>query len=539
MTQSNRIYYHELSLDHANIIKHDLYLFNSMVHDAYDKLYKMKFCDLHIDNLQQYLKTKYGTNDYFPLSAVSQAKGILSSNIEVHQHHVKDINKRIKHVDHKIKETEKKLKQYLDMKESMIELDKTRIKGIQCRSKFKNFKGSSVVWHKETPYEFIYKGKLYSLYLFEVQIVDVEIKHLKHSIKMLAYGKLRLQEKLASLHNRMPSACFGSRKLMKAQYTKEEYINDHETWKKEFDTKRNHTMNITGRRQGKYCNNLFKYHVDEDLLYYYSTSGEVIKLPIRFHLHSELLKEKIALPHNTPGKAVYYSLEDHGEYCIIKAVMELPVDIKEFCFFKNNGVIGLDINVDHLALSETDQHGNLVGTWKIPMRLKHKTQNQRKHMIRNAVKEVFTHCEEAYKPLIIEHLDFKEKKEQLKYGNKRRNQMISEFAYAHITEAIYARSYKTKVGVKEVNPAYTSQIGRIKYMQKKGISIHTTAAYLIARRGQGFKERVPNIYKFFIQEEKHHWSKWSTISKRFSKIKNKDMLYNPVMKLIELEGIRA
>lgn len=101
MSQSNRIYYHKLSLDHAVLIKHDLCLYNSIVHDVYDKLYRMKFCDFHIDNLHQYLKGKYGMNAYFSVSAVSQAKGILSSNIEVHQQRLKDISKRIKNVDRK------------------------------------------------------------------------------------------------------------------------------------------------------------------------------------------------------------------------------------------------------------------------------------------------------------------------------------------------------------------------------------------------------------------------------------------------------
>ena len=42
--------------------------------------------------------------------------------------------------------------------------------------------------------------------------------------------------------------------------------------------------------------------------------------------------------------------------------------------------------------------------------------------------------------------------------------------------------------------AYTSQIGNIKYTTQKGLSVHRCAAYVIARRGVGYKERLPREY---------------------------------------------
>ncbi len=43
----------------------------------------------------------------------------------------------------------------------------------------------------------------------------------------------------------------------------------------------------------------------------------------------------------------------------------------------------------------------------------------------------------------------------------------------------------------EVNPAYTSLIGRVKYAKPLGVSVHQAAALAIARRGMGFGERSP------------------------------------------------
>ena len=102
--------------------------------------------------------------------------------------------------------------------------------------------------------------------------------------------------------------------------------------------------------------------------------------------------------------------------------------------------------------------------------------------------------------------------------------MISEFDYQKITECIYARSCKTKIGVTEVNPAYTSQIGRLKYMRRKGINIHSSAAYVIGRRGMGYKEKVCKEYRKYIEEGNHHWSSWSMISKKMKNISSQELL---------------
>ncbi len=42
----------------------------------------------------------------------------------------------------------------------------------------------------------------------------------------------------------------------------------------------------------------------------------------------------------------------------------------------------------------------------------------------------------------------------------------------------------------EVNPAYTSVIGKAKYRKRLGVSDHQSAAFAIARRGMGLKEKV-------------------------------------------------
>ncbi|SHH25948.1 Uncharacterized protein SAMN02745221_02036, partial [Thermosyntropha lipolytica DSM 11003] len=52
----------------------------------------------------------------------------------------------------------------------------------------------------------------------------------------------------------------------------------------------------------------------------------------------------------------------------------------------------------------------------------------------------------------------------------------------------------------EVNPAYTSVIGMLKYAPQYMISKDIAAAYVIARRGLGLKEQIPEGYMAILKE---------------------------------------
>ena len=124
------------------------------------------------------------------------------------------------------------------------------------------------------------------------------------------------------------------------------------------------------------------------------------------------------------------------------------------------------------------------------MPLKGKNGHQRKHIIRNVAKEAVLESVRSNKPFIIESLDFSRKKSMMRYGNKRMNHVLSDFAYGQITEAIRSRCRKDRVAIKEIDPAYTSRIAENKYMKPMGCSIHMAASYVIARRGCGFTDII-------------------------------------------------
>ena len=133
-------------------------------------------------------------------------------------------------------------------------------------------------------------------------------------------------------------------------------------------------------------------------------------MKIQFHANAKELERAVKAAAQHTGKAVAYLLEDHKKYFIIKAVVEM--EERELMEEKQDGVIGIDINAIHIAVSETDACGNCVLLKTVPMPLRGKTKNQRKHQIRQTAKEVVLECVRSHKPLVMEALDFEKKKKQ-------------------------------------------------------------------------------------------------------------------------------
>ncbi|MFZ8863769.1 MAG: DUF2192 domain-containing protein [Thermocrinis sp.] len=53
----------------------------------------------------------------------------------------------------------------------------------------------------------------------------------------------------------------------------------------------------------------------------------------------------------------------------------------------------------------------------------------------------------------------------------------------------------------EVNPAYTSVIGMLKYAPQLSIDKDITSAYIIGRRALGFKEDIPENYERLLKDK--------------------------------------
>ena len=184
-------------------------------------------------------------------------------------------------------------------------------------------------------------------------------------------------------------------------------------------------------------------------------------------------------------------------------------------FSKADGIMGIDCNVDHFALSNINRKGQLISSWSLKFDLRGKSSNQITKIIEAEAIELVHSAVREKKPIAIERLDTTQSKVSNRYGNKKANFKRSLFAYDKMITAITSRAEKMGVAIFEVNPAYTSQIGKIKYMKRFGISIHEAASFVIARRAMGFKEQLPPVLGTLLPEKiagSHHWVQWKYVS---------------------------
>ena len=191
---------------------------------------------------------------------------------------------------------------------------------------------------------------------------------------------------------------------------------------------------------------------------------------------------------------------------------------------KRRGAIGVDLNADHLAVVEADASGNYVNAFSMPLVTYGKSQRQAEAIIGDAVASVVAYAREAGKPIVIEKLDFRQKKATLEGESRKYSRMLSSFSYGKTKAYFLSRGYREGVEVHQVNPAFSSVIGRVKFMERYGLSVHQAAALVLARRLLGCSERIPRrrvapvgngVQVAFTvpvrKRVKHVWTYWGAI----------------------------
>ena len=89
----------------------------------------------------------------------------------------------------------------------------------------------------------------------------------------------------------------------------------------------------------------------------------------------------------------------------------------------------------------------------------------------------------------IEDLDFKTKKSKTESKqSKKYNEMLHSLAYHEFSDIVESVTYRNRVNLVKVNPAWTSWLARLKYCPTMKLNFHVGASYVIARRGQGYKD---------------------------------------------------
>ena len=106
------------------------------------------------------------------------------------------------------------------------------------------------------------------------------------------------------------------------------------------------------------------------------------------------------------------------------------------------------------------------------------------------------------------------------------SRMLSSLAYGKVKAYLISRAHRQGVEVNQVSPAFSSVIGRVKFMERYGLSVHQAAALVLARRLLGCSERIPRrwvapvgngVHVAFTvparKRVKHVWAYWGAISR--------------------------
>ena len=155
---------------------------------------------------------------------------------------------------------------------------------------------------------------------------------------------------------------------------------------------------------------------------------------------------------------------------------------------RSKGALGIDANPDVVAVADVSADGSLLGHRSLgAQRLPFASAAKRDNDVRLLAKRVVDEAARLGKPVALERLKFPPGSRQAGWRKFRRAK--SNFVHRKILDAVASRAERSGVEVIRVNPAFTSDLGELKYAKMYSMNRHAAAALVIARRGAGFLER--------------------------------------------------
>jgi len=193
----------------------------------------------------------------------------------------------------------------------------------------------------------------------------------------------------------------------------------------------------------------------------------------------------------------------------------------EITITKENGVIGIDINAYpfHLALAWTSRDGNLEKYERISLNgLLDGNADKREYLSWQIAHQVVEIAKREGKAIVVENLQ-KIPKGRRGDGMPKLRQKLQKWIYKGLLEKIEVVCKRNGVQLIKVNPAYTSVIGKLKYAPIYRIDKDIASAYVIARRGLGFKESLPKNYRKLLEDKEFLSYSVARVEDRVAKLK--------------------
>ena len=218
------------------------------------------------------------------------------------------------------------------------------------------------------------------------------------------------------------------------------------------------------------------------------------------------------------GSKTWHFFDKHGHWNA--AVQFTPVKVPLVSRSIHYGCIGIDLNPDCLGWTYVDHQGNLKAHGQIKL-LQGLPTGKMDAQLTQACLEIAQLATDYACPVVAEKLDFSQKKRQLKEkGGSKYARMLSGWAYARLFQLLSSILSNRGIKLHQVNPAYSSVIGLVKYVRMYGISDAPAAALVIARRGMKLSERIkPHSLTAYLEVNlrKHVWRGWNQLNKSLKK----------------------
>ena len=387
-----------------------------------------------------HLQNKYGVTKRTANSIISDAQGRLNALKELKVFEKKQLEQKIEHLEKKV------LPKLIQKRDDCIAQLKVNPKGSPVR--LRNIRRKIVAK----------KNKLNKLK-----------QKLDNVIYQIESGRLKL--------------CFGTKRLLKRDYNG-------------FIAQRDSQMSFVGSKSEKAQNNMlqlsynpknnqFDIQLRKDFDGYKNASKEdkYVYGRVYFRHHKSELVSILRQGYSPLSYKIIKKRNRFYLYC----TFEIHVEDDKFLTRSSHGTIGLDFNKGFVTLSETNEYGHLLRTQVLPYRFESgsKTRTDLQYL----VNEVIDLALQTGKDICIEDLDFKKKKAKTesRQGPKY-NEMLHSLAYRQFSNFIEGIAFRNLVYVRKVNPAWTSWLAKELYCPRMKLNVHVGASFVIARRGQGFKD---------------------------------------------------
>lgn len=341
-----------------------------------------------------------------------------------------------------------------------------------------------------------YKGK-------QARLLGKRLRRVRQALFDSQCMQRRREQRLLALKARLasnvPGIAFGSRELFKRQWTMA-HEQAHADWREEWQGARSHQIFYLGSKDETGGNQSCTANLEEDGSFtlrirhplkdgeFADGSKYLTIAGVKFAYGDAALKAAGAR-----GQALSWRFHRDVRGWRAFVSFEAPAHTLVTCN-EVYGCLGVDFNEDHLAVCEVNAHGNAIGFEELAFgSIDEISAGHREACLSDSLTLLVERAAAARLPIAAEAMDFQGLKRRVaaEHNSPKRRRKLSGLLYARFLALLARKCEAAGVKLILVDPAHTSVIGRIKYADAMGVSVHRAAAMVIARRAQHCNEKPP------------------------------------------------